>query len=68
MEKEKNIIIMVKQNLKENIQMEKDGMELEKNIVDIIMKQYLMDNIYVEKDGTEKEKKKILKVNLKENI
>ena len=37
MDKEKNIIIMVKQNLKENIQMEKDGMELEKNIVDIIM-------------------------------
>ena len=32
MEKEKNMIIMVNQNLKENIQMEKE-MEKEKNII-----------------------------------
>ena len=32
MEKEKNIIMMVYQNLKENIQMEKE-MEKEKNII-----------------------------------
>ena len=33
MEKEKNIIIMENQNLKENIKMMKDGMEKEKNII-----------------------------------
>ena len=33
MEKEKNIIIMENQNLKENIKMMKDGMEKEKSII-----------------------------------
>ena len=33
MEKEKNIMMMVIQYLKENMYMEKDGMEKEKNII-----------------------------------
>ena len=37
MEKEKNMIIMVNQNLKENIQMELDGMEKQKIVI-------IMDN------------------------
>ena len=43
MEKEKNIINMVNQNLKENIYMEKNGMEKEKNI--IMMKQNMKEYI-----------------------
>ena len=43
MEKEKNIL-MINQNLKENILMEKDGME---NVKNIVMKEYyyLKENI-----------------------
>ena len=43
MEKEKNIIIMINQNLKENIQMEKE-MEKEKNIFQE-EEYYLKENI-----------------------
>ena len=45
MEKVKNIIIiLVNYNLKENIKMEKDGMEKEKNII-IMVNQKLKENI-----------------------
>ena len=37
MEKEKNIIIMVFKNLKVNIEMEKNGMEKEKNLIMIMV-------------------------------
>ena len=46
MEKEKNIMIIIKLNLKENIQMEK-YMEKEKNIM-IIIKLNLKENIYMD--------------------
>ena len=51
MEKEKNIIIMVNQNLKENIYMEKE-MVKEKNII-IMVNQNLKENIQMEENGME---------------
>ena len=49
MEKEKNIIIIVNQNLKENIYMEKE------TIIIKMVNYNLKENIKMEKDGKEKD-------------
>ena len=51
MEKEKNFIMILHQNLKDNIYMDKK-MVKEKNII-IMANYYLKENILVEKNGME---------------
>ena len=51
MDMEKNIIMMVLQNSKENIKTGKDGMEMEKNI---IINLDMKENIIREKNGMER--------------
>ena len=56
MEKEKNIMMMVNQNLKENIYMIKK----EKENYILIINQNMMENIYIIKNGMVKDMMKIL--------
>ena len=48
MEKEKNIIMMVKLYLKENIQKEKDGIEKNIIIIEWCMKEFKMKNLLIQ--------------------